>query len=132
MTAQPDQRCVIRGLYYRLRPDYSVILLATSPGIEGDILVCESYEVTSGDELAPQSAPQSARGNLTQSGRFFMAALRHKRGESNPEKVKVYQYMEGKSWQVQGFYVLLDAWREERDGQKVFVFRLEKIPIVNH
>lgn len=124
MTAEQNQRCVIRGLYYRLRPDYSVVLLATSPGVQGDLLICESYEMTGADE---QNASQSSgRGGLTQSGRFVMAAVRSKRGEIEAEKVKVYQYIEGKSWQAQGFYTLLDAWREERDEQKVYVFRLKK------
>jgi hypothetical protein len=124
MTAEQNQRCIVRGLYYRLRPDYSVVLLATSPGVQGDFLVCESYEVTGADE---PSAPQSTgRGGLTQSGRFFMAAVRYKRGETEAEKVKIYQYIEGKSWQAQGFYTLVDAWREEREEQKVYVFRLKK------
>ena len=82
----------------------------------------------SGEEqqAVPLAPAEAAWRQLAAEAAFVMAALRYKRGEIEAEKVKVYQYIEGKSWQPCGYYDLLDAWREERDEQKVYVFQLKK------
>lgn len=63
-------------------------------------------------------------GSMTQNGLFHGAAARLKAGIGGPEVVKVYEKIRPGIWVYNGLFSLLDAWKEESGGRKVYKFRL--------
>ena len=61
---------------------------------------------------------------MTENGKFYNAAMRHKEG-GQPDLVRVYEKIQRGIWVYNGLFELLDAWMEESDGRMVFKFRLE-------
>jgi len=126
-----------RGMNYRLRGNYSVILMSRRQGApyndrienEGSVLIYEGHDVarTKGVD-DPKNIDQPSKtesGKLTQNGLFFDAAMKYKSKGVEPELVRVYEKLYPGIWVFNGVFNLVDAWQEEDDKRFVFKFKLE-------
>ena len=120
-----------QGMNFRLRPTHSVILMSQQRGApytdrieeEGTVIVYQGHNVPRGQAPDPPTADQQLRtpsGRLTRNGRFFEAA-----GSEPPELVRVYEKILKGMWVYNGAFQLTDAWPEDSDGRRVFMFRLK-------
>jgi len=134
---QEEGASLQRGMNFRLRQGMSVILMSVRKGApyadrieeEGKVLIYEGHDAPKrqGSRRNPKSIDQpihTPSGKLTQNGLFFSAALRAKRSESAPERVRVYEKIRNGVWAFNGLFMLVDAWQENVDGRKVFKFKL--------
>ena len=92
-----------RGMNFRLRDGYSVILMSLRPGApyadrveeEGRVLICEGHDVpriASGpDPKRVEQPDRTPNGLLTQNGLFAQAVEKCKHGLAPPELVRVYE-----------------------------------------
>jgi len=126
-----------RGMNYRLKGGLSVILMSLRAGApyadrieeNGKILIYEGHDTPyykggPNPKLIDQPM-QNPGGGLTQNCLFYEAAMRVRRGESQPEIVKVYEKIKSGIWVFNGLFKLLDAWLEEINSRKVFKYKLE-------
>jgi len=125
-----------RGMNFRLGGRESVILMSLRKGApyadriedNGKTLIYEGHDVSKRKGgPAPKKADQPRAlpsGKLTQNGIFFDAAMRTKRGELQPERVKVYEKIKDGIWAYDGIFELKDAWQEKSRGRRVFKFKL--------
>lgn len=128
-----------RGMNFRLKGGFSVILMSLRPGApyadriedEGRILIYEGHDIsTKRENPNPKKVDQIAynpSGSFTQNGLFSEAALKYKRGGSEPELVKVYEKLRPGIWVYNGLFRLVDSWQEISNARKVFKFKLELI-----
>jgi hypothetical protein len=128
-----------RGMNFRLKGGFSVILMSLRPGApyadriedEGRILIYEGHDIsTRKGSPNPKKVDQVAYnpgGSFTQNGLFSEAALKYKRGGSEPELVKVYEKLRPGIWVYNGLFRLVDSWQEISNARKVFKFKLELI-----
>lgn len=56
---------------------------------------------------------------------FLEAAPKYKRGEREPEVVKVCEKIRPGIWAYNGLFKLVGAWKEKSSGRHVFKFKLE-------
>jgi len=126
-----------RGMNFRFKSTYSVILMSVRKGApysdkvldEGGTLIYEGHNIPNKkngpDPKAVDQAGAYPSGKRTQNGWFYEAAQDFKLGKrKTPEFVKVYEKIKGGIWVFNGFFDLVDAWREESNGRKVFKFKL--------
>ena len=104
-----------KGMNYRLRPDYSVILMSRRQNApyrdriekEGRVLIYEGHDVPQTRSVPdPKSVDQprlTPGGKLTQNGLFEEAALRAKNRIAPPEIVAVYEKIHAGIWAFNGF-----------------------------
>ena len=123
-----------RGMNFRLRSEYSVILMSLRPNApysdrvedNGHVLIYEGHDVSkTKDTPVPKLFDQplyNPGGSLTQNGLFFQAAKKHP-----SELVKVYEKLHAGIWVYNGLFKLLDAWDEKQQQRKVFKFKLELV-----
>jgi hypothetical protein len=128
-----------RGMNFHLKGGLSVILMSIRPGApyadriedNGKVLIYEGHDVPKIESIPnPKIVDQVAYhpgGGITQNGLFFEAAQKYKRGESEPELVKVYEKIRSGIWVYNGFFRLQDAWQEMSNTRQVFKFKLELI-----
>jgi hypothetical protein len=125
-----------RGMNYRLRPNYSVILMSqrsSAPyrdriyddGVtieyEGHDVAKKSYEHNPKKEDQPDTLPS---GRLTQNG-FFMKAVEEYKNQRQPaEIVKVYEKLFPGVWSLKGFFDLIDYDTVHDGTRNVFRFIL--------
>ena len=126
-----------RGMNYSLGNEYSVILMSLRKGApyqdrvedEGRVLIYEGHDSPRrelGEDPKSKNQPlTNPKGSLTQNGLFYRAAKDFKEGKRTAERVKVYEKIRQGIWVYNGFFRLVDAWREENKGRMVFKFRLE-------
>jgi hypothetical protein len=126
-----------RGMNFRLKPDYSIVLMSACPDSpytdivkdEGKTLIYEGHNIPKRKGLKdprhydqPMAMPN---GKLTQNGLFYVVAKEFQKNKSWPEPVKVYEKLQNGIWTYNGVFNLLDSWTEQSEGRKVFRFRLE-------
>jgi hypothetical protein len=128
-----------RGMNYRLCPDHSVLLMSVRPNspyadrVEGNgsVLIYEGHDVpTSAEHPLPKTVDQpecSARGRLSENGKFHRAAQEAHRGAREPERVMVYEKIKVGIWSCNGMFALEDSWLESDGHRRVFKFRLVAI-----
>jgi hypothetical protein len=128
-----------RGMNFHLKGGLSVILMSIRPGApyadriedNGKVLIYEGHDVPKIESIPnPKIVDQVAYhpgGGITQNGLFFEAAQKYKRGESEPELVKVYEKIRSGIWVYNGLFRLQDAWQEMSNTRQVFKFKLELI-----
>lgn len=125
-----------RGMNFRLKPAYSVILMSQrsnapykdkihSDGItveyEGHDVSRRSYDHNPKHEDQPEKLPS---GKLTQNGLFVDAINKYKDGKGISELVKVYEKVMDGVWSLKGYFDLLD-YKVVHDGKRnVFRFIL--------
>ena len=125
-----------RGMNFRLGGRESVILMSLRKGApyadqiedNGKTLIYEGHDVSKkkrGPNPKKVDQPRALpSGKLTQNGIFFDAAMRARRAESQPERVKVYEKIKDGIWAYDGIFELQDAWQEKSHGRRVFKFKL--------
>jgi len=128
-----------RGMNFRLRNSFSVILMSLRPGalyadrVEdgGKILIYEGHDLpqTKGtpDPKTVDQPMHNPGGTFTQNGLFYDAANQYKKGRKDPELVRVYEKIRSGIWAYNGLFRLVDAWRESSKTREVFKFKLEMI-----
>lgn len=128
-----------RGMNFRLKGSFTVILMSIRPGApyadrveeEGKILIYEGHDIPSrkgGPNPKMVDQPkENPSGNLTQNGLFYKAAKKYEIDKKNiePEFVKVYEKIRSGIWVYNGIFKLVDAWQERINTRKVFKFKLE-------
>jgi len=125
-----------RGMNFRLRGNSSVILMSVRVGApyadkieeDGKILIYEGHDVSRTTECPdPKAVDQPDRspaGSSTQNGLFWEAVSQYKSENSKAERVRVYEKIKTGIWAYAGLFELIDAWKEEQLGRKVFKFKL--------
>jgi len=126
-----------RGMNYRLKPDYSVILMSIRSGApyadqvldNGKVLIYEGHDAPRTKDIKDvkelDQPMATANGKLTQNGLFHAAAKSFQNKENVPERVKVYEKIRNGIWAFNGVFHLIDSWVEQSEDRKVFKFRLE-------
>jgi hypothetical protein len=126
-----------KGMNFRLRPNFSVILMSRrknapySDRVEenGRVLIYEGHDIPRKEGHPPPKKTDQPRkspnGNLTQNGLFEEAALKAKRGIANFETVAVYEKIHTGIWAFNGLFLLTDCYQESDGNRLVFKFRLE-------
>ena len=123
-----------RGMNFKVGGGPTVILMSIRKGApyadrvedNGEILIYEGHDVPRNEARDPKSVDQleySAKGTLTQNGRFFDAANKYKKG-ADPEPIKVYEKLKDGIWVFNGVFDLIDAWIENTGERNVFKFKL--------
>lgn len=128
-----------RGMNYRLRRGFSVILMSVRSGApyadkveeNGKVLIYEGHDVpqTKGGpnpKKVDQPMHNPGRG-LTQNGLFYDAAHAYKDKKKDPELIKVYEKIRSGIWAYNGIFKLIDSWQENSNARKVFKFKLEMV-----
>jgi hypothetical protein len=125
-----------RGMNFRIKPYYSILLMSACPHSpyvdlvqdEGKTLIYEGHDIPKTKGIHdPQLYDQpmaTFNGKLTQNGLFYAAAKGFQSGQNRPECVKIYEKLQSGIWAYNGIFHLLDAWVEESTGRKVFKFHL--------
>jgi hypothetical protein len=129
-----------RGMNYRLKPTYSVILMSLRLGApyadrvedDGKLLIYEGHDepkrIGSHDPKTTDQPLLNPGGSLTQNGLFFEAAHKYKAGHQKPERVKVYEKIKSGIWVYNGLFQLADAWQEHDGRRMVYKFKLLLTP----
>ena len=139
MCAQ-EKRMLLAGMNYLCGGNYSVLLMSRRKGApyedtqdEDRSLIYEGHDWPKSHEHPyPKQEDQPLKntsGSLTQNGKFREAAIRHKGGGEEPQRVRVYEKIIRGVWVYNGVFLLRDAWVEKRNGRNVFKFRLELVDI---
>ncbi len=125
-----------RGMNYRIRPDYSVILMSVRNGSpyadrfedDGSTIVYEGHDVPkSNHNPNPKVVNQTlmgSSGKINENGKFFRAAQEYVRGLRTVEKVRVYEKIKQGIWSYNGMFNLVDSWSVAEGGRLVFKFKL--------
>ena len=128
-----------RGMNYRLRNGYSIILMSLRMGApyadrveeDGQVLIYEGHDKPKHSGIHnPKSVDQPMQypgGRPTQNGLFFEAAKQFKGERRTAERVKVYEKIHSGIWTYNGFFGLIDAWQEKADRRQVFKFKLRLV-----
>jgi hypothetical protein len=133
---QQEGTSLQRGMNFRLKGGHSVILMSVHPNapyqdrIEegGSVLIYEGHdEPKTASTRTPKSVDQPEflpSGNLAANGKFHCAAQECKDGTKNPDIVRVYEKIKKGIWSDNGYFHLVDSWREDDGARSVFKFKL--------
>ena len=125
-----------RGMNFRLRGRHSVILMSLHPNApyqdrveeDGSVLIYEGHdEPRTENTKSPKSVDQPEflpSGNLAENGKFHKAAQDCRAGLKNPDVVRVYEKIKKGIWSDNGYFHLVDSWRESDGTRQVFKFTL--------
>ena len=125
-----------RGMNFRLRGGFSVILMSLRPGApyadriedDGKILIYEGHDIPQRrggpDPKSSHQEKHNPGGSLTQNGLFYEAARQNQNGLKQFELVKVYEKIKSGIWVYNGVFRLVDAWQEMANLRNVFKFKL--------
>lgn len=136
MCDQEGVQTLQRGMNFRMRPTYSVILMSQRSNapyvdrvdLDGVTIEYEGHDVSKREyahnpkhDDQPDKLPS---GRLTQNGLFIKAVEDFKAGKNPPELIKVYEKIIPGFWSLKGFFDLID-YKIVRDGTRhVFRFTL--------
>jgi hypothetical protein len=125
-----------RGMNYRLRTTYSVVLMSrrSNAPYEDQILkdgATIEYEGHDASRNAGAPDPKSVdqprslpTGKLTQNGHFVEAVEAYRRSKRDPEIVRVYEKLFAGVWSDKGLFELVDYKIVRSGRRKVFKFYL--------
>lgn len=128
-----------RGMNFRLRGGHSVILMSVQKNSpykdqlteDGTVLLYEGHDIPRSKKVAnPKEIDQPeyrSSGSLTENGKFQKAAQDYKNGLKGPDIVRVYEKIKPGIWSDNGYFHLVDSWRESDGKRKVFKFKLVAI-----
>lgn len=134
MCSEEGDVMLQRGMNFRLKGNTSVILMSLRKGApyedavkdNGKTLIYEGHDVKKNESKYPKLVNQlshTAKGTLTQNGKFFEAAKIFKK-EGIAELVKVYEKIKDGIWVFNGVFELVDAWIEKSEKRNVYKFKL--------
>ncbi|MCB1154425.1 MAG: HNH endonuclease [Deltaproteobacteria bacterium] len=124
-----------RGMYYRHRPDRSVVLISSRDrsgyfdacGQSGSMILYQGHNAMRSKHVPyPDLVDQPERtqsGAPTVNGHFVKAASDYRAGAAAPEAVAIYKKLASGVWLAMGLYWLVDAWDETHRGRRVFKFK---------
>lgn len=127
-----------RGMNYRVKPHYSIILMSVRKGApyqdkwheDSGLLEYEGHDEMNraGSQIDPKEVDQPyyyPSGSLTDNGKFAEAIKAYKNGKAKPEIVQVYEKIIPGIWCDHGKYELID-YKVVHDGKRdVFRFFLK-------
>ena len=125
-----------RGMNFQLGHNHSVILMSVRSNApyadryedDGTTIIYEGHDVPRSTQIPnPKELDQldtTPSGQLTENGKFYLAAQEYKERKRFPERIRVYEKIKQGIWSYNGIFHLIDAWREMEDGRKVFKFKL--------
>lgn len=132
-----------KGMNFRVRPGYSVVLMSVRKGApyqdqwheDRGVLEYEGHDAQQAERINPKQVDQPASypsGKPTENGKFFAAAAAFKSGDAPAEIVQVYEKIASGIWCDRGRHELIDAEVVEvpcgrRLTRKVFRFFLHPI-----
>lgn len=131
-----------RGMNFRLHGRHSVILMSLRPNApyrdriedDGSVLVYEGHDaprVAAGPDPKVVDQPEFLpSGRPTENGKFASAALSFKSGKKGPDIVRVYEKLHKGIWSDNGYFYLVDAWKEAHDKREVFKFKLVAVETI--
>lgn len=127
-----------RGMNFHIhKHPYSIVLMSVRKGApyedqvkdNGRTLIYKGHDVSKkagGPEPKTVDQPTfNPNHSRTQNGLFYQAAKEYKSEKIPAEMVRVYEKIQSGMWVYNGIFRLLDAWRENSRGRKVFKFHLE-------
>lgn len=130
-----------RGMNFRIKPGYSIILMSVRKGApyrdrwheDTNLLEYEGHDESKRTGNNPKKLDQplyTATGALTENGKFFEAAREFKAKKRKPEAVQVYEKISTGVWCDRGRYELIDAAIVFDGNRKVcrFFLRPAKTP----
>ncbi len=118
-----------RGMNFRMKPTYSVILMSQRSNApyqdkiheDGITIEYEGHDVSKrAHDHNPKIEDQAEKlpsGRLTQNGYFIKAAKDYKESGTTPELVKVYEKVFPGVWSMKGFFDLVD-YKIVNDGKR--------------
>jgi hypothetical protein len=124
-----------KGMNFCPLKDHSILLMSLRKDApyqdrvedDGLTLIYEGHDASRGATLPnPKSVDQPKylpSGKLTENGKFFEAANRHKLGRGT-RLVRVYEKLRDGIWADNGDFQLVDAWQEADHARQVFKFKL--------
>jgi hypothetical protein len=129
-----------RGMNFRLRGRHSVILMSQRPNApyadrveeDGTVLIYEGHDVSKSFASMPKLVDQPEflpSGRPTDNGKFSAAAQLFKAGKKGPDIVRVYEKVRAGIWTDNGYFHLVDSWREKDANRSVFKFKLVAIEL---
>jgi hypothetical protein len=133
---QQEGSSLQRGMNFRLKGRHSVILMSVHPNApyqdqieeDGSVLIYEGHdEPRTASVRTPKSIDQPeflSSGYPTENGKFHRAAQECRRGQKNPDIVRVYEKIKKGIWSDNGYFHLVDSWREDDQVRSVFKFKL--------
>ena len=125
-----------RGMNFQIGGNHSVILMSVRAGApyqdcyedDGTTIIYEGHDVPrSAQNPDPKSVDQpdfTPGGNLTENGKFHLAAQKYKKVGTDPKRVRVYEKIKPGIWSYNGVFHLVDSWTEKSNGRKVYKFKL--------
>lgn len=128
-----------RGMNFRLRGGHSVVLMSVRPNApyqdevqeEGAVLIYEGHDhPRTPSTPTPKTLDQPEflpGGGPTENGKFHRAAQEFKSGAKAPDLVRVYEKLRKGIWSYNGFFHLVDSWRQSDGARDVFKFKLDAI-----
>ena len=133
---QRERTSLQRGMNFRLHGRHSVILMSRRPDApyadrieeEGTVLIYEGHDASKRlDAPDPKTLDQPEflpSGRPTENGKFSSAARQFKAGKKGPDIVRVYEKLRNGIWADNGYFHLVDSWREDDGKRSVFKFKL--------
>ena len=95
---------------------------------DGTVLIYEGHDAPkTADTPVPKIVDQPEflpSGKPTENGKFAAAAQRFKAGKKGPDIVRVYEKIRDGIWVDNGYFHLVDSWRENDSNRSVFKFKL--------
>lgn len=137
---QREKSTLQRGMNYRIGGNYSVVLVSFRRNApyedmlleDGITLIYEGHDAqknfTNKNPKYVDQPEYTPKGSLTENGKFHQAAQEYKRGNREPELVKVYEKMDQGIWSFNGFFKLIDSWNQIQNKRNVFKFKMIGIP----
>lgn len=125
-----------KGMNFRIKATFSVILMSVRKNApyrdevieEGTVLIYEGHDEPKTKGVGnPKLLDQPEfrhNGSLTENGKFYQAAQSVKTGKGEPEVVQVYEKLKAGIWSDNGYFHLIDAWKENDGQRNVFKFKL--------
>jgi hypothetical protein len=138
MCDREGMQTLQRGMNYRLRSGYSVVLMSRRPNApyrdrileDEETIEYEGHNLPRASTADPKNVDQPRlhpSGKLTQNGLFAECVDRFRNGERGPESVRVYEKVFQGVWSDKGLFELID-YRIEWDGRRnVFKFYLKAV-----
>jgi hypothetical protein len=128
-----------RGMNFQKGDFYSIILMSVKKNSpyedriedEGSTLIYEGHDIprnlTNSSPKLVDQVSSSAKGRVTENGKFYNATQEYKKGMREAELIKVYEKVFNNIWSYNGFFKLIDSWVENDGIRNVFKFKMVAI-----
>ena len=130
-----------KGMNFRLKATSSVILMSVRKNApyrdevieDGTVLIYEGHDepkIKGVENPKLLDQPEFRQnGTLTENGKFYQAAQSFKTGKGAAEIVQVYEKIKAGIWSDNGYFHLIDAWKENDSQRNVFKFKVDEPPV---